>query len=151
MLAATEGVLKRAHAPSALGSGAGEMYGVINWYHDSTSIGNHHDASPLYDAIEFPATIITLSVEADGMLVIAPQSNGCVTPENNSLRKLADRPPLLPVSLSLPLSSSLSLCVLVLSDLSFLFMCPFLIPRGRLALALQAEGQDLGVHRQWPG
>ena len=91
MRGSTEGVLRRVGAAHSFGSGPAEMYGVINWYHGNTSIGNHHDASPLYDAVLYPSSIITLAVEMDGIFVVAPQSTGCVTPENRSLHWLKDR------------------------------------------------------------
>jgi hypothetical protein len=145
------GVLKRAHAPSALGSGAGEMYGVINWYHDSTSIGNHHDASPSHRRHRVPRHHHHAE-RGSGRDADHRPTKQRLRHAGEQQPEKAGGPPAGAPRLSLSASSRLchSVCLCCLTCRS-LFMCPFLIPRGRLALVLQAEGQDLGVHRAWPG
>ena len=49
---------------------ATQLHGVLNHYRGDTRIGQHHDASPLYDALEKPATILTFNAHKQLSIVI---------------------------------------------------------------------------------
>ncbi len=59
--------------------------------HDLPRIGCHHDAAPIYDAVDKPAVVITYNLCKDTIFAVAPQTHAARANENTSVDVLADK------------------------------------------------------------